>query len=68
MTQQNAIAGIGLTKVDGDAVTLLINATGEGKLSSTGKSMVIVSDKVKYLRSDGKEVTIQVTAYLPVAK
>ena len=62
------IASIGLTQVDGNAVTLVVNAAGEGRLSSTGKSMVLVSDKVKYLRPDGREVTVQVTAYLPAGK
>jgi hypothetical protein len=43
-----------------------INLAGEGKMSSTGKSMVISSDKSKFIRADGQEVVVQITAYIPV--
>ena len=64
-------ASMGLTGIDadGNGITLHIGAgTTMGKLSSTGKSMVLVSDKVKFTRADGQEVVAQVTCYVPVSK
>ena len=62
-------ATMALLGIDGNAITVKLDAgTTEGKLSSTGKSMVLVSDKVKFTRADGKEVVAQITMYMPVGK
>lgn len=64
-----APASLGLIGIDGNAITVRLDAgNGPGKLSSTGKSMVLVSDKVKFTRADGQEVVAQITCYMPVGK
>lgn len=66
---QGTPATMALMGIDGSAITVKLDAgTAEGKLSSTGKSMVLVSDKVKFTRPDGKEVVAQITMYMPVGK
>lgn len=68
-TQVITPANMMLQEADASGITLRINGgNAEGKLSSTGKSLVLVSDKVKFTRADGKEVVVQVTAYIPVGK
>ena len=60
-------ASITMRSLNGSEVVLAINAGSEdGKLSTSGKSMVLKSDKVKFAREDGKEVTVQVTMYTAV--
>lgn len=62
-------ASIGIVGVKGSVLTLNIHAGDmDGKMSSTGKSLVLASDKAKFIREDGKEVVVQITAYMPVAK
>lgn len=39
-----------------------------GKLSSSGKTMILATDRIKSVREDGQEVVIQVLMYLPIAK
>jgi hypothetical protein len=62
-------ASIALTGVEGNGITLKLDAgTLAGKLSTSGKTMVLASDKVKYNRADGAEVVVQITMYTPIAK
>lgn len=62
-------ATLSLIAIEDNARVIRIDAgTTAGKLSSTGKSNVLVSDKVKFTRADGQEVVVQVTAYIPVGK
>ena len=66
---QDTTATMALLGIDGNAITVKLDAGNtDGKLSSTGKSMVLVSDKVKFPRADGREVVAQITMYMPVGK
>lgn len=61
------LASIAITSIAPEGVTVKLEGGDDaGKLSSSGKTMVLASDKLKFKREDGKEVTVQVTMYTPV--
>jgi hypothetical protein len=56
-----------MTGLDKEGLSLrIVGGNVPGKLSSSQKSMVLVSDKFKFIREDGREVCVQVTMYMPV--